>query len=219
MPPHKPEKQGHQIVLIGDFNPKIFQPAWFGAEGLIQPSEVESARIEIIHPEVVIFLLGWLRLEVTRERFSAGTQQEPYHEVIRDLVVGTFRLLRHTPVKLMGINWEAHFRVESEEKWHAIGHTLAPPQMWEEVLIKPGMGSLTITGVRPDSLNGKINVTVEPSAPFHPGIFVRINDHFESGSPASALGADEIIGVLEDNWAESYKRSTNIFKKVLESVK
>ena len=45
----------HSIVLIGNFNPKIFQPAWFGSEGLIQKKEAEQSTIEIIHPDVVIF--------------------------------------------------------------------------------------------------------------------------------------------------------------------
>ena len=31
----QPNIYGHSIVLIGNFNPKIFQPAWFGAEGLL----------------------------------------------------------------------------------------------------------------------------------------------------------------------------------------
>ena len=31
-----PEIQGANIVLLGDFNPKIFQPAWFAAQDLIR---------------------------------------------------------------------------------------------------------------------------------------------------------------------------------------
>ncbi len=83
----QPEIQGSSIVLLGDLNPKIFQPAWFAAEKLIRKPEAEAAEIEIIHPEVVIFNLEWLRLEVTRERFSASTTQEPYYEFIRDFQI------------------------------------------------------------------------------------------------------------------------------------
>ncbi len=216
MPSTKPSLQVHQIVLLGDFNPKIFQPAWFGAEGLIRQAEVDEAKIEVIHPEVVVFMLEWLRLEVTRERFSAGTLQEPYDEVVRDLVLGTFKILRHTPLRKMGINLEAHFQVESDERWHSIGHTLAPKLIWEEILVNPGMRSLTVQGGRPDNLKGYVAVTVEPSVRFHPAIFVRVNDHFEVGHPESSLGADEIIKILENSWVESYRRSGMIIQKLLE---
>ena len=32
----RPEIKAFSIVLLGDFNPKIFQPAWFSAQGLIR---------------------------------------------------------------------------------------------------------------------------------------------------------------------------------------
>ena len=97
----KAEVKGHNIVLLGDFNPKIFQPAWFAAENLIQKAEADKADIRIVHPDLVGFSLDWLLLDVTRERFIAGTIQEPYDVIIRDLVIGAFRLLHHTPIKKM----------------------------------------------------------------------------------------------------------------------
>jgi hypothetical protein len=38
MPVPKCESEGASIVLLGSFNPGIFQPAWFGAHGLIRPN-------------------------------------------------------------------------------------------------------------------------------------------------------------------------------------
>ncbi len=99
-----PKIQGHTIVLLGNFNPKIFQPIWFSTEELLQKQEAEKANIEIIHPDVTIFSLDWLRVTVTPERFSAETTQESYYEAVRDLIIGTFSLLRHTPITKMGIN-------------------------------------------------------------------------------------------------------------------
>jgi hypothetical protein len=40
-----PEIQGISVVWLGDFNPKIFQPAWFAAEGLIRSRSTEWARV------------------------------------------------------------------------------------------------------------------------------------------------------------------------------
>ncbi|MDA8305753.1 MAG: hypothetical protein M0Z81_02840 [Deltaproteobacteria bacterium] len=218
MPFSKLSQHGSHIVLIGDFNPKIFQPAWFGAQDLIRQSEVEDATIQIVSSEIVIFTLDWLRLEVTRERFSAGTTQDPYHPFIMELVLGTFRLLRHTPLRMMGINREAHYKMNSEERWHAIGHKLVPKKMWEGLLTKPGMASLTVSGIRPDSHKGSILVTIEPSMQFRPGIYVRVNDHFESSLVQSASGADEIIDILAANWKESYDRASGIITKLMEEA-
>ena len=68
------EIEGVSIVLLGDFNPKIFQPAWFAAQELIRKEEAESAEIEVIHPEVVVFSLDWLRIQVTRNRWISEAQ-------------------------------------------------------------------------------------------------------------------------------------------------
>jgi hypothetical protein len=47
-----PEIQGISIVLLVDFNPKIFQPAWFAAQNLIRQQEADEATIHIkVHPD------------------------------------------------------------------------------------------------------------------------------------------------------------------------
>lgn len=209
---------GHSIVLIGNFNPKIFQPAWFGSEGLIQKKEAEQSTIEIIHPDVVIFSLEWLRVMVTRERFSVETFQEPFDEILRDLVLGTFKLLRYTPITQIGINRDMHFQMESEEKWHAVGHKLAPKELWTGLLEDPGMLRLTMEGKRSDGLKGCIRVTIEPSGKVHPGVSFQYNDHFETKDPISTVGSDEIINILNNCWKESYDKSKNIIYSLLERL-
>jgi hypothetical protein len=211
-----PEMQGISVVWLGDFNPKIFQPAWFAAEGLIRKQEAEEANIEIIHPEVVSFALEWLRLQVTRERFFVSTTQEPYYEVVRDLVLGTFSLLRHTPVHKMGINTDMHFRMGSEDTWHAFGHRLAPKDLWQGILDSPGMRSLTMEGGRLDGYKGYIRVKVEPSVRVHPGVYVNVNDHYEVADPKLVIGSDEIRTLFERSWGESLRRSAHIAYTLLE---
>jgi hypothetical protein len=212
-----PEIQGISVVWLGDFNPKIFQPAWFAAEGLVRKQEAEEAKIEIIHPEVVTFTLEWLILQVTRERFFVSTSQEPYYEVVRDLVLGTFSLLRHTPVHKMGINRDMHFRMDSEEAWHAFGHRLAPKDLWKDILGEnPGMRSLTMEGRRQDGCKGYTRVKVEPSEKVHPGVYVNVNDHYEVADPKSVIGSDEIRTLFERSWSESLRRSAHIAYALLE---
>jgi len=122
MSDNKPEISGASIILLGSFNPSIFQPMWFAAHNLISKQEGESAGTRVVHAQVSSFSVGdWLELQVTEERFAASTLQEPSFEPLCDLVLGTFQLLRHTPIQKMGLNREFHFRMSSEKEWNKVG--------------------------------------------------------------------------------------------------
>lgn len=212
--------QGHSIILLGNFNPIIFQPAWFSAKELLAQAEAEAAKVEIIHPDAAIFSLEWMRLEVTRERLMVETTQESYYEVIRDLILGMFSLLSHTPLKKMGINTNMHFLIENEEQWHNIGHRLAPKDLWKDILQSPGMGSLTmIESTRRDGLKGSISVKIEPSVKVLPwGVFINVNDHIEAKDADAIIGSDEIMNILRSSWKDCHERAKNIIYTLLERL-
>ena len=212
----KPEIEGMSIVFRGDFNPKIFQPAWFAAQGLIRNEEADEAKIEIIHPTIVVFSLDWLQIQIEPNRFYAGTNQSPYYEILKDLVLGTFRILSHTPIKIMGINYDSHFPMDSEDAWHDIGHRVTPKEIWNKVLKKPGLRSLTIQGERPDDHKGRIAVRIEPSNRVRYGVFININDHYELQDSESVLGCEAIIDMLESEWKASVTRSQQIAITIFE---
>ena len=207
--------QGVNIVLRGDFNAAIFHPSWLAAEDLIRLQEAEAAEIEIVHPKVAVFTTEWLQLRVFGDRFQAGTVQEAYYEALRDLVVGVFTLLNHTPLRLMGMNQDFHYRLESEEAWHTVGHRLAPKEYWKAALNNPGMRSLTVEGRRPDNLDGYIRVKVEPSNRVQFGVYVEVNDHYElppiSETPT---GTSRAIDILSKQWSESMERGWDIAQKI-----
>ncbi len=213
-----PEISGISIVLIGDFNPKIFQPIWFSSEGLIKKNEAEEAKIVTVHPEICVFQLEWLQLEVTRNRFVVQTSQEPYFEILRDLAYGTFELLHHTPLKQLGINYNAQYRVKSEKEWHEFGDKITPKNIWNDILDKPGMSTATIEGnLNRDGFKGHTKVKVEPSKKFHPGIFFDINDHYEVEDQAKSLGGKEIVTILKQMWKKSIDRSVYIVNTLIEN--
>ena len=56
------------IVLVGAFNPAIFQPSWLELHRLIRDTEAEAAKISIITAEVAVFSIGDWLLELTRFR-------------------------------------------------------------------------------------------------------------------------------------------------------
>lgn len=109
------EIEGMTIVLLGSFNPTIFQPAWFASEGLIARDLSDAAEVGIVHRQIVAFTAGWFDISVTDDRFSVTSLTAPSYDLLRDLVLGTFRLLRYTPLRAMGLNKDVHYRIASEE--------------------------------------------------------------------------------------------------------
>ena len=208
--------QGMNIVFLGDFNPTIFQPAWFVAQGLIGENEGETANIQAITPDVVVFTMDWLRVQVTRERFQVSTEQEPYYEMMRDMLIGTFTILEHTPIHSMGINLDYHYRMPSVKAWHEFGHVLTPKNHWDGIIDEPGLLNLTMQGKRPDEYSGLVRVTVAPSVKVSPGVHIGINDHYEVVDPKKVLGCIEIIKIINEVWVLSSHNSKLISQKLLE---
>ena len=212
------EIHGLTIVLVGNFNPIIFSPVWFAKNDLIRTEEAEKADPQIIHPDIVSFNLDWLRLQVTKDRFFVETVKEPF-EVLRDLVLGTFKLLRHTPIQMLGVNQNLHIRIESEEKWHKIGHLLSPKEVWNKILNNPGLLKLRVVeSERRDGLKGIIAIELEPSKRVHPGLYILINDHYEVKDAANSLGCDEVIDMLSSNWETSINRGYEMVATLLETI-
>lgn len=212
----KSEIQGLNFVLVGDFNPKIFHPLWFSKHGLIGEHESDEATVEVIHSDIAAFNLEWMKLQVTRDRFDISTTQEPYFEVIRDLVISAFHILEHTPVKMLGINHQFHFRMKNEDEWHNLGHKLAPKACWNKVLKNPGMQKIAIKSERTDGYKGNIIVNVEPSTKIKHGVYFAINDHYEADVAEGENGVVQLIDIIKHNWAASKERSNSIPLVVLE---
>lgn len=190
-------------VLIGDFNPVILHPSWFARHNLLSAKEADDAKLEICFKEITRFSLPWLHLEATTERFVCKSSDSSHFNPLRDLVIGTFELLGHTPIRQLGINRTVHFDVIDQDTWHAVGHKLAPKDIWKEFLETPGLHSLTIEGVRTDKRKGLVNVTVRPVPNVDHEVSVAVNDHYELG----AIDAGEAISLLKENWEVSLKTS------------
>lgn len=216
MPQPSLEIQGSSIVLLGNFNPAIFQPAWFAAHELLSKAEAEAAEIEIIHAEIVQLRAGWLDLNVTHDRFQASTSEAPTPALLRDLVAGTFEILSSTPLRAMGLNRDAHFRMSTEHEWHDFGHRLAPPEHWVNLLVDPGLLSLTMQGVRTDDFPGYVRVLVQPSARLANGVYVGVNDHYAPIEGRPDRPALDAMRILERQWDASQSHSEGILRGLME---
>jgi hypothetical protein len=222
------------IVVKGHLNPAIFSPAWMLGQGLIGQSEYEAAAVNIISRNAASFKMGWLECHVRPDTLQLSTDQAEEFERTRDVAVGVLRALSQTPVAALGINRDVHFVVTDRDRWHAIGDTLVPKNLWDPTLRLPGMRSLTMWGARPDLHAGRIHVTVEPSQRLPQAVYVGHNDHYalaklekivtsreepwdldpESTAEPSADKIDMVIEILSEDWAASLRRADEVVSLV-----
>jgi hypothetical protein len=227
----KPQLDQATIVLVGRFNPAIFQPAWFALHKMLGQKEAESPQIKLIQAGVSQFKVDQFELLVLSDRFSI-TSLDGHPEHIKDLVISCFgQNLSHTPVLAMGINRATHFDTGSFEVRDRVGSRLAPKDVWgawgKEIEASPldpkdargGMISIAMQqSMRPDGNKGHVQAKVEPSTRIanSTGIFVDVNDHFElRGAEQAVQDASSAVAVLESNWEASLQRSAMIIDQIM----
>lgn len=156
-----------------------------------------------------------------RDRFVAQASDAGHYLALCDLVLGVFQLLEHTPFNKMGLNRFLHFRMPSEEQWHAVGDLLAPKEPWLGILGRPGLRSLYIQDAPEDlaSSGAAVKATpfirVEPSLAVSPGVFVEVNKHHEA---AGANTTSALIEILRSTWKSSLDNAERIAHHILTQV-
>lgn len=213
-----PEIRALGLVMIGAFNPKIFHPYWMKSVELFTDTEAADSNIEINNNDLSIFAMDWMRFEATQQRLTIFSEQHPYFDRIVDFASQLFRILRHTPIYVLGINHHYHFKFKDEETWHKIGHTLAPKEYWSRVFKNPGMERIEITSPREDEYAGKFMARCDNSRRVIPGIQIHLNDHYEIGEPKEVIGAEQTAHILENQYTFSYKKSQEVVKTILSIV-
>ena len=214
---HLPEIEGASIVLLGSFNPSIFQPRWLGAQGLLRAEEAENAKIAVVKNDIADFSTGWLHVQVLQDRLMMQTEDPRQFLPLRDFAVGILNLLPHTPTHALGLNKFAHYKMDSVEAWHAIGDALAPKQPWKGIMAsRPGLLSILIGGRREDSSTSVLRVKVEPSPPakLQYGVYIDINEEYRAPSDA-VPGTTWAIEHIEAQWEDVLKYAESASSHIL----
>lgn len=198
------EEQGAAIVATGSFNPAIFQPSWLAKEGIITADEEESAKLDVIHPEIARFQIPALKFDVQAERFSMHAVAEPFVRAADMFFMIFGERLSHCPIESVGINYWAHIRLRDWAQRQRLGRALAPIDPWGEFgqLMnadeKDSAGGFSTLTMRVPFLDngkeGSINVALQPSnrVPDDVGVFIHVNHHF-SEDAAGASGFPELV--------------------------
>lgn len=217
------------IVAVGDFNPAIFSPSWLEGNKLIGKGDADTVREGsqskslIVTHQVTTFETKWFSLQVLENQFSL-TSKDALSPAFKDLAVGIFQLLSHTPVTAVGLNFLAHFKLTSEDEYHKVGDVLAPKDIWNELYPDEiaGLADITIRiqrGVRGESLKTKDEkrISVQPSNKFKSGVLLTYNDHHDVSLPSedALRPAERVATIIDKEWEISWKDSVRAFDGLL----
>lgn len=205
------------VVLVGDFNPAIFHPAWLEEHELIRPDEAFAAEVQIVQSEVASFRVPGYAIQALRNQLNIVADEErPAPDTLRDLAVGILRLLPHTPVRALGLNLHRHYQTGDEDEAANLLAALAPADPWQTVLAEPRAKSIEVTSIDADAgpESAVVNTTVQPSEVFPPGIFVLVNHHFQI-EPASERATTTVASeTLQAGWDHSHDHAVAIAEHV-----
>lgn len=221
------------IVAVGDFNPAIFSPDWLERNGLIGEDDADIAREGsqgkslIVSRQVSNFETKWFALQVLENQFSL-TSKDALSPAFKDLAVGIFQLVPHTPLTAVGLNFVGHFKLATEDDYHRLGDMLAPKDIWEGLYPDQahGLADLTIqirSGDRskPQKTKDEKRVSVQPSTRIKFGIFLSYNDHKDvsAGEEDDLTPAERGSAIIDKEWESSWQDARRVFDGLLSVVR
>lgn len=209
------ERQQYSIVLIGEFNPAMFQPEWFSRNNIIAPEEIDVIRNElsqsslIVTPQLTIFKTSQLNIKIEQKRFEVVAEKEPLISIV-DFVSKTFNDLSSFAIKAFGFNYSAHYKIIDMETYQRIADNLAPKSYWKTLLgdeitgvnRKSGLTAIQMRKAKEDQ-TGYYTVILQPSVFVTPGIFMSCNDHMEKKDEVNS--AENVIQTINDIYESSFK--------------
>lgn len=192
---------GMIIVVLGDFNPAILHPLWFSEHGLLREGEANSADIEIVHRDITLFRTESFVIRVTPDRFQAETSDPTLFLPLRDLVLGTFMVLEHTPIRAFGLNRVRHVDLPSPVAWQALEDRFVPKEGWQSILNEVEMKSVVVGGHRKGAVNARIEFRLQASPSSKQGVLLHGNEHYDVPKDISPTQAMKFfIDTVTQSW-------------------
>jgi len=215
------------IVGAGRFNPAIFTPDWLVHTGLIGEGDAEFARGHAnfgVVGDLAVVETEWFRLQVLREQMQLASKGV-MSPAIRDLAVGIFRLLSHTPITAVGLNFHSHWTIISDADLFKIGDVFAPKRIWRELFpeLEPGTQDVTIKlernrrGSTERVTRNETKVTLQPSAQVPHGVFLSMGHHIQDPFDTEA-NAGTASRIVDQEWERAWTEARSVFDRLISSA-
>lgn len=204
----KYESSGCTFVLLGNFQPAIFQPKWLATKGLFSESEAEIAEIFAISKNLSIFSVAYIKFECFDNRLVISTPYENRFEVARDLVVGLISLLPDMIVDKLGINFDAQLTDSAKEIDFDLSSAVLKDKLAYESRDTEAY-ELTMRYPPIVKYGAYQQLSIKRSEQYVKTVLVTINNHFDldqQESPGFTL--DNVL----ENWDELYSNSKKIYE-------
>jgi hypothetical protein len=224
------ELSGFSIIAVGSFNPAIFQPQWFASKDLLPTNLVEHAETSVVvTPQLTAFIADWLQLQVTEDQASFSTVNTARARDLRDLARSILDLLPETPVDGIGLNSDSHWRVETEDGWHALGDKWLPKDFWEPLFDggdwkrrgdgrAVGLRDLNIEVAREDE-QGFVRVQVAPSVRVIPsGVYINVNSHFQLSTKDARGTGQQASRAIDEHWDGERENHESLISSLLDAA-
>ncbi|OXB07362.1 hypothetical protein B0A81_11465 [Flavobacterium plurextorum] len=200
------------IVIIGSFNPRIFQPEWLVNKKLIRESEGDPENLKMVHADLTVIETDEFKLEIRPSRLELQTFQESYREPLKDLCASIFQLLSETPISAFGINYGKHFKMQSEKEYVNFGYHLAPINKTFDFIEDPRLLEIIITDQKPEKTKNTPtkNIKIFPSdlIPAR-GVAINVNSHYDDFFDGRSFS-----DFLSANWESILNNSENIIMEI-----
>jgi hypothetical protein len=210
------EDVGLALTAEGTLNPGIIHPQWFARHDLLHWKEADDATVEISADDYTLFRTRDFTTEVSRRSLTIATYNQAFEPQLRDLFIGTFRLLVHTPLRELSVSRFTHWRinplVQQKEPPVAWAKFMRLTR-WQEVLHSPtpvGIAVKGVTGAGVESL-----VSVEPSD--KEGALVYVGCRYD-WSLAEDSPANDLIRIIKEDWSDARQHADRAINWVLREL-
>ena len=212
------------IVIAGQFHPGIFTPDWFEFHKIVSKEDCENAEIKYIDSSTVHINFGWFSWFSDPQRAMIELNTDGYDDRMLDLTRSIVTMFAYTKVSAIGVNFKFFININAEDDWHAVGHTLAPKDVW-----KSSFGSEELhygmkeTAIQVDDFYGEdslLNMSVKTANnvndPKHRHrLLIEFHNHFDMPDENSW---NEHVESILNRYFEMKNHNSEGYKKLLASI-
>jgi hypothetical protein len=197
------------IVLLGSFNPLIFQPEWLRRLDILPAMETEAAVAPnsgtVLSQELASVRFASLHLEVVPDRWVLSTERPDWTKDLGGVVASLMKVLPHTPVSAFGVNAFEHRPTDG-----------SVDELLKRWVPLRALGELAGVDARPigtvTARWGKYNARLqfERSERVPRGVFVHQNFQLDLRG-----GVQELTERLESDWQGLLERSQHVVSQLI----